>query len=180
MKKSILGLAVSAMFMMGAAQAETNTNDVSATLTVSGSVTTAQSCAVNLSKNSINLNSDVESLPTQGSQAQAVDTVDLSIAGDDLCASLVSEGKMAYQFLGTADNANGTSLANNASSSEGGAGGIGIALYDAAGKELSINKDTVIATPTAYHLGLAMVKLEGQEATAGAVQSSLTIQIERL
>lgn len=36
------------------------------------------------------------------------------------------------------------------------------------------------AAPAVNHLGLDLVKLDGQEATAGAVQGALTIQINRL
>ncbi|EMN3919237.1 fimbrial protein [Citrobacter farmeri] len=180
MNKTILGLAVSALFVMGAAQAETNPNDVSATLTVSGTVTASQSvCTVSLEKSSIALSADVSNLVAQGVTNTAVDTVDLSITGDDQCADLVSQGKMAYKFLGTADAAAGTSLANTAAG-EGAANGIGIALYDTLGQVLSINKDTMAASSTASHLGLGLVKLDGVEATAGSVQGALTIQIERL
>lgn len=180
MKKSLLGLAVSALFVVGAVHAETNPNDVSATLTVSGSVTASQSiCTVNLGQSSIALSADVTSLVSQGASTTPVNTVDMTIDGDDQCKTLVSEGKMAYKFLGTADNAMGTSLANTVAG-DGSAAGIGIALYDNAGQVLSINKDTIAATSTASHLGLGLVKLDGQEATAGSVQGSLTIQIERL
>lgn len=180
MKKSILGLAVSAMFVMGVAHAEVNPNDVSATLTVSGSVTANQSaCTVNLNKSSIALSAEVSKLVAQGATATPVDAVDLSITGDTQCSDLVAAGKMAYKFLGTADSAMGTSLANTVTG-ENAANGIGIALYDNAGKVVSINKDTITATSTASHLGLGLVKLEGVEATAGSVQGALTIQIERL
>ncbi|HCL6627261.1 TPA: fimbrial protein [Citrobacter amalonaticus] len=180
MNKTILGLAVSALFVMGAAQAETNPNDVSATLTVSGTVTASQSvCTVSLGQSSIALSADVSKLVAQGVTTTPVDTVDLSITGDDQCADLVSQGKMAYKFLGTADAAAGTSLANTAAG-DGAASGIGIALYRPAGQVVNINSDTLPATTTATHLGLGLVKLDGMEATAGSVQGALTIQIERL
>lgn len=180
MKKSILGLAVSALFVMGAAQAETNPNDVSATLVVSGSVTASQSvCTVNLGQAAIALNADVSELVAQGVTTTPVNKVDMTITGDDQCKALVSEGKMAYKFLGSADNAMGTSLANTRTGGDA-ASGIGIALYNTDGEILSINKDTLPASETPTHLGLGLVKLDGQEATAGSVQSALTIQIERL
>ncbi|EBY8275685.1 type 1 fimbrial protein [Salmonella enterica subsp. enterica serovar Braenderup] len=103
----------------------------------------------------------------------------MTISGDEQCNDLVSQGKMAYKFIGTADNALGTSLTNTLTG-ESAANGIGIALYNTDGQILSINKDTVTATTTPTHLGLGLVKLDGQEATAGSVQGSLTIQIERL
>lgn len=179
MKKSILGLAVSALFVMGAAQATTNPDDVSATLAVTGTVTPALSpCTVNLGQSSVSLSADVSKLVAQGVTTTPVNSVDLSITGDAQCADLVSQGKMAYKFLGTADSALGTSLAN-AATGENAASGIGIALYNA-GEVLKINQDTMAATSAASHLGLGLVKLDGVEATAGSVQGSLTIQIERL
>ncbi|MDK9361888.1 fimbrial protein [Lelliottia wanjuensis] len=180
MKKSILGLAVSALFVMGAAQASTNPDDISATLTVSGTVTPSLSpCTVNLGQSSINLHADISTLVTQGTTTTPMNTVDLTVTGDEQCADLVSQGKIAYKFLGTADSAMGSVLANTATG-EGAASGIGIALYDNAGQNLLINKDTMTATPGVSHLGLGMVKLASQTATAGSVQGSLTIQIERL
>ncbi|HFK4760017.1 TPA: fimbrial protein [Citrobacter farmeri] len=180
MKKSILGLAISAFFVVGAAQAETNPNDVSATLSVSGSVTASLSpCTVNLNQTSISLSADIKELVAQGATATPVNQVDMTISGDEQCNDLVSQGKMAYKFIGTADNALGTSLTNTLTG-ESAANGIGIALYNTDGQILSINKDTVTATTTPTHLGLGLVKLDGQEATAGSVQGSLTIQIERL
>lgn len=180
MKKSILGLAVSALFVVGAAQAETNPNDVSATLIVSGTVTANQSaCTVNLGQTSISLAADVSALVLQGTSTVPVNTVDMVINGDEQCKALVSQGKMSYKFIGTADNAMGTSLANSVVG-EGTATGIGVALYTPDGQILSINKDTMAASETPTHLGLGLVKLDGQEATAGTVQAALTIQIERL
>lgn len=180
MKKSILGLAVSALFVMGAAQASTNPDDISATLSVSGTVTpTLSPCTVNLGQPSVDLSADIATLAYQGTSTTPTATVDLSITGDEQCADLVSQGKVAYKFLGTADTSMGSVLANSATG-EGAAQGIGIALFDDAGQNLLINHDTMTATTGASHLGLAMVKLAGAEASAGSVQGSLTIQIERL
>lgn len=181
MKKSILGLAVSALFVMGAAQASTNPDDISANLTISGTVAPTPSvCTVNLGQPSIALNADISAIPLQGApSALPSETVDLTITGDDQCADLVSQGKMAYTFHGDADHSMGSVLANTATG-EGAAQGIGIALYGNEGQPLVINADTMMATTGAAHLGLGMVKLAGTEATAGSVQGSLTIQIERL
>ncbi|MDI3360358.1 fimbrial protein [Lelliottia sp. V89_10] len=181
MKKSILGLAVSALFVMGAAQASANPEDISATLIVSGTVAPAPSiCTVNLGQPSIELNADISTIPLQGApSALPAETVDLTITGDEQCADLVSQGKMAYTFHGDADHSMGSVLANTATG-EGAAQGIGIALYGNEGQPLLINADTMTATQGAVHLGLGMVKLAGAEASAGSVKGSLTIQIERL
>ncbi|AKE60652.1 fimbrial protein [Citrobacter farmeri] len=180
MKKSILGLAVSALFVVGAAQAEINPNDVGATLIVSGAVTANQSaCTVNLGQPSIALEADVSDLVLQGATTVPTHTVDMIINGDDQCKALISQGHMAYKFIGTADNAQGTSLANSLVGGNS-ASGIGVALYNTDGQILSINKDKLAASATPTHLGLGLVKLDGLEATAGSVQAALTIQIERL
>ena len=180
MKMSILGLAVSTLFVVGGAQAGTNSSDVSATLTVSGTVTASQSaCSITLGQTSIALNADVSNLVIQGASTTPANSVDMVIDGDDQCKTLASEGKMAFKFLGVADNAQGSSLANTVDG-DAAAKGIGIALYDNEGTVLHINRDTMAASSTATHLGLGLVKLDGQEAIAGSVQGALVIQIERL
>ncbi|EOC0587570.1 fimbrial protein [Cronobacter sakazakii] len=187
MKKSVLGLAVSALFMVGAAHAETNPNDVSATLSVTGTVVESISdqCSVNLSTNSINLESDVADLVNQGDatliNAAGVKTVRLSIAGGSECQDQVAQGKMAYKFTGTADDADGTVLANgNVSTSA--ATGVGIGLFTVDHTPIKINQDTMAATSNVGGdiLAINMVKLNGQKAVAGDVAGSLTIEIERL
>ncbi|EOU9538372.1 fimbrial protein [Cronobacter dublinensis] len=183
MKKTILGLAVSAMFMAGAVNAETNANDVSATLSISGSVTPAQfSCSVGLSNSTVNMLVDIDKLAPQGQNGFADannETVYLSVEGDAQCAQLAQQQKIAYKFIGTADSADGTVIANTNTGSAA-AAGVGIGLYDDAGNVIKLNEDTVIANPTHNALTLSAVKLNGQEATAGSLAGSVTIQIERL
>ncbi|EOI3503125.1 fimbrial protein [Cronobacter dublinensis] len=183
MKKTILGLAVSAMFMAGTVQAETNANDVSATLSITGSVTPAEfSCAVQLSTNTINMVVDTDKLVPQGQNGLAEgnnESLFISVAGDDQCAVLAGEGKIAYKFVGTADNADGTVIANSATG-DNAAAGVGIGLYDDAGNVIKINDDTVVAKTTKNMLVLSAVKLNGQTVTTGNLSGSVTIQIERL
>ncbi|ABP58772.1 MULTISPECIES: fimbrial protein [Enterobacteriaceae] len=182
MNKSFLGLAISTLFMVGAAHADVNPNDVSATLSVSGSVTHEFSCSVKLGSSVVTLQGDIDKLPTPSQTARnGIQTVEISLAGDEECTTMAGQGKIAYSFLGAADNATGTTLANTNVGTDG-AKGVGIALYSATGAPLVINQDTMIAAaaPAVNHLGLDLVKLDGQEATAGAVQGALTIQINRL
>ncbi|EPE7079375.1 fimbrial protein [Cronobacter sakazakii] len=187
MKKSVLGLAVSALFMVGAAHAETNPNDVSATLSVTGTVVEniTDFCSVNLSTNSISLESNVDDLVNQGDatliNASDMKTVRLSIAGGSDCQDQVAQGKMAYKFTGAADNADGTVLANS-NVSAGAATGVGIGLFTVGHTPIKINQDTIPATNTLGGdiLTINMVKLNGQQAVAGDVTGSLTIEIERL
>jgi len=183
MKKSFLGLAISTMFMVGAAQADVNPNDVSATLSVTGSVTHEVNCAVNVGSSVVNIQGDIAKLAKQGDTGtSSMQTVELSLSGDEECDSMAAQGKIAYSFLGTADTADGTSLANT-DSSTGAAQGVGIALYNIKdGNIIKINQDRMIAeaSPALNHLGLDLVKLNNQEVKAGSVQGFMTIQIERL
>lgn len=185
MNKSFLGLAISTLFMVGAAHADVNPNDVSATLAVSGSVTHEFSCSVKLGASVVNLQADIDKLATPSQTARnGIQTVEITLDGDQECTTMAEQGKIAYSFLGTADNATGTTLANTNVGADA-AKGVGIALYNVAtGNPLFINQDTMVAiasnAATANRVGLDLVKLDGQEATAGSVQGALTIQINRL
>ncbi|WP_313081323.1 fimbrial protein [Atlantibacter sp.] len=179
MKKSFLGLAISTLFMVGAAQADVSPNDVSATLNVTGAVTHQFSCVVNLSKPTVNISDDVDSLTAQGTNGTSnpsVQSVEISTTGDQEC----STAAIAYKFLGTADSADGTSLANNAGVD--GATGVGVALYDISGNIIKVNQDTMLAKPDSgvTQLLLGLVKLNNQTPKAGTINSSVTVQIERL
>lgn len=180
MKKTVLGMAVSALFMVGAAQAEVNPNDVSATLSVTGTVTANESvCAVDLSDTTVVLSEDISTMVEAGQAPTNFKNVMIRTKGDSNCQAMLSQGKLAYKFLGTADSVDGSTLANSASV-ENAAKGVGIGLYNIDGTSLKINEDTVPATTTGYNLRLSLVKLTGQDASAGDVQGALTVQIERL
>ncbi|MBL7637102.1 MULTISPECIES: fimbrial protein [Atlantibacter] len=178
MKKSILGLAVSALFVVGAAQA--TTNDVSATLSVTGTVTNADTgCTVLLNNTAVDVTGDITTMPTQGAPAIPAKFVSMNIIGGAVCDDMLANNKIAYKFVGTADNADGTVLAN-ANTGEGAATGVGIGLYNEKGDVINLNSGTLAAKDTPTKLGLGLVKLTGQQAVTGTVQGSLTIQVERL
>ncbi|WP_105632087.1 fimbrial protein [Cronobacter dublinensis] len=179
MKKTILGLAVSAMFMAGAVQAETNANDVSATLNITGTVSKESSCTVNLSQSTVDLAGKLDTIVDQRKKNNPnMSTVSLNITGDSECETFMEQGKIAYKFIGTADNADGVSLANAATGASA-ATGVGINLYNSNGDIIDINSQ-LIATSGPTTLGLGLVSLVNQELTTGSVQGSLTIQLERL
>jgi len=184
MNKSLLGLAISALFMMGAAHAEVNPNDVSATLSVTGSVTHQVNCAVKISSSVVNLSADIETMAKQGAAgSQDIQTVEISLGGDEECQTKAGAGEIAYSFQGTADSADKTSIANTDLSANA-ATGVGIALYDVKNDKrvIKINQDTMAinSSNTVDHLGLALVKLNNQEVKAGSVNGSVTIQIEHI
>ncbi|MGV7091552.1 fimbrial protein [Siccibacter turicensis] len=181
MKKSILGLAVSALFVVGAAHADANPNDVPATLNVTGTVVAdiADACSVTTDKQSVALSSDVNNLINQGDDATSITTVQLNITGAD-CASKIESGAMAYKFTGATDSADGTVLANTDVSATG-AKGVGVGIFTPDNKLVKVNStDHVIASTSGNTIGLQMVKLNGATAEAGNVTSSVTIEIERL
>lgn len=182
MKKSILGLVLSTIFVAGAVQADTNPNDVSATLSVTGTVMedVVDACTVTTDKASVALIGDADKMIEQGKDASVATPVRLNITGAN-CLDKVIAGKIAYKFVGTADNAGGTVLANSDNSAEA-AKGVGVGVFNAStGKPLKINSsDHLEATTGGDVIGLTMVRLTGQSVEAGNVTSALTIEIERL
>lgn len=183
MKKSILGLVVSSMFVMGAAHAEVNPNDVSATLTVNGTVTPAPEaiCHVELTKSYVSLNSEIDTLASQGANINTPqEVIGVQLAGNGTqCTAMSMEGKIAYKLNGTADGAEGSVLANSLTG-QSAAQGVGIGLYNTAGDVVNVNNSIMADSSGVTLLGLNLVKLNGQEAVAGGVQGTLTIQVERL
>jgi len=175
MKKSLLTLMVSALFISGMVQAE----DLSATMNISGVLKPAQyNCAVKLSESSVSILEKSDTLIKQGDKATAPTLIHVTMEGDAKCSEFVNEGKIAYLFQGTADNANGTALAN-ALTDASAAKGVAFGVFDEQNQPLALNKDRVIAkTDTVF--GLQMVQLIDQEAVAGNINSTLTVQIERL
>ncbi|EOC1300510.1 fimbrial protein [Cronobacter dublinensis] len=180
MKKAILAAAVSTLFMMGAVHADTNANDVSASLSVTGSVTNDYACAVTLSNSTVALDSDITTLGVQGvNNPPNMKNVEITLSGDSQCSDLIAQQKVAYKFVGTVDSADGNVLANTVES-DAGAKGVGVGLYDKDGKTIAVNHGTLLANLESTQLGLSLVKLNGQDVSAGGVQSSVTIEIERL
>ncbi|EKM0362431.1 fimbrial protein [Cronobacter turicensis] len=182
MKKSILGLAVSALFVVGAAHADANPNDIPATLNVTGTVVAdiADACTVTTDKPSVALTSDLNMLINQGDDATAVTPVQLSVTGGADCANKLQAGTIEYKFTGATDAADGTVLANTDTSGTG-AKGVGVGIYDANNKLVKVNSsDRLAANTGTTTIGLQMVKLTGATAEAGNVTSSVTIEIERL
>lgn len=173
----LLGLTMSMMFGAATVHAEANSNDVSANLAVTGTVSSqASACTVHLSRDSIELYSKISHLPAQSASEIVTNFVHLSVTGGEDCNMA---GRIAYKFLGTADNADGTSL-ENSDTRDGAAKGVGIALYQSGGSMVPINSGMILANTDGGNLGVGLVQLTGQAPVAGTVAGSLTIQIERL
>ncbi|EKY3088089.1 fimbrial protein [Cronobacter dublinensis] len=181
MKKTTLWIALTTFITAGAALAETSTGDNAAVLNIVGNVTTGNaSCAVNVSENSISLVANLKDIAPQSAVGGApAKNVQLNITGNTQCYEMLERNNIAYRFLGTADNADGNVLANK-DTSVNAAMGLGVRLADREGNTLSINKDTLLASSAPTRLGFNFVTLNGQTATPGSFQSTLTIEVERL
>lgn len=161
-------------------------NDIPATLSISGTVSEGQfSCGVLLDESSVSLIQDSDTLIKQGDNATTPTLVKITINGGDangggnLCNDLITEGKIAYKFTGTADNADGTSLANTLSDQTA-AQGVGIGIFDDQNKPIAANTGLVLAKEEVTTIGLQMVQLHNQTPVAGNINSTVTVQIERL
>ncbi|EPN9528788.1 fimbrial protein [Cronobacter malonaticus] len=193
MKLSVLNTALAALLMAGTAQAIASTQDIPATLTISGVVgQTSTSCVVSLDKSLVYMQENINRLPQQGNKALNPTTVMAYISGNnkkgysDLdCYNAVQSGEIALKFTGLADNADGTVLANTYLESNG-AKGVGIGIFGPTKEPVVINSgllENLALLPDqkgAIAFNVEMVKLTGQQTTAGIVASSLTVQIERL
>lgn len=184
MKKSLLGLTVSALFMVGAAHATTNPNDASATLNITGTVVQdiASMCTVTLDKSTLRLSdTSIDKLITQGEDATSPEQVKLNISGGDDCSTKVAAGTMAFKFTGLGDNADGTVMGNHNYDPVTAARGVGVGIFDSQNKMVRLNSaDYLVASTTDTTIGLQMVKLNGQSPTPGLIDSTLTIEIQRL
>jgi len=103
------------------------------------------------------------------------------------CSEAVKAGQIALKFTGAADDADGTTLANAYTESNG-AKGVGLGIFGPGDyAPIAINKGTLNVAATlpddlrgAVQFNVEMVKLTDQQVTPGAVYGALTVQIERL
>ncbi|EOI3479417.1 fimbrial protein [Cronobacter dublinensis] len=175
MKKALLGLVASALVISGAAKAE----DVSATIDISGTLQeSTSSCTVVLSESSVSLLENTDTLIKQGENATNAKLIHASVQDMDECAELVADGKIAYKFKGTADEADGNVLANELTDSTA-ATGVGIGVFDENNHPVAVNTGTLPAKEDTV-FGLQMVELNGQSGVAGNINATVTVQIERL
>lgn len=191
MKKLALALALSTISMAGAASAAPLDNPHG--MTIYGRLETAKSgCTVLMSKYVLSLSHDDKYLPNQGDKlgnAQADDHIFVQLGGEN-CDANENYSKIGLRFLGTADNISGTALANTDTASDA-ATGIGVQLSNIKSELLTPNVtianfpgSSINSNPTdktaSFPLYFTLVRLKGQEATPGNVQTNLTVQIERL
>lgn len=176
MKKTVIGLTLSAFFALGAAHAE----DSSAVINIDGIVTggAESACTVFPSTTSISLTGKTNTLPLQDQLVFNATPFTVQVDGDQGCLEKVHSNHIGVKLLGTAD-VNGTVLANTNSDSDA-AQGVGIGIYNANGELIKINDNHNIMLPAGIGFGLSMVQLTGQTPVAGLVHGALTIEVERL
>lgn len=166
--------------------------DTSAAIAVNGTVTNADtvSCTVSPDKTSVAIRNNLSELISQTDNIKTGVDITLNVSSGNhseqsiQCRQLADEGKLDYRFIGTVDDADGISLAN-ADNSIDAAKGVGVGVYTGVsafnpGQVVRVNKDHIQASSFGNVISLTLVKLTGQQATAGNVRSTLTIEFDRL
>ncbi|EOI3468525.1 fimbrial protein [Cronobacter turicensis] len=188
MKKIISGLAVAAVCFSSATYATTTTQDVPATLNISGTVfaNKTDQCQIVLSKEMINLTASANDLIEQGQNGTSTEELTFSVSSSTSqiseCDKKIFDGKIAVKFVGTYDDADGTAFANTAVG-ENAATGVGIGLFNHdktpidASEIYNLSSGSNTATKI---IGLQLIKLKGETAKTGAVAGNITFQVERL
>ncbi len=182
MKKLMLGLVMSSVFCAGAAQAEYQP-DMSAVLNISGTVKSAASaCTVVPSETAVSLPArDVKALPPQDAALPTTTTVTFRVTGDQGCTDKIKANQIGVKFVGTADDANGISLANDEAGDNAAKGvGIGLYNYQNGNAPFKINTDYMVVNEMTNSFGMSLVQLNGETPEAGSVHGSLTLEVVRL
>lgn len=183
MRKSLLYAAMSALFIMSYAQAE-STNDLmsSTDITIDGAISGGDgACTVAMSKNTISLLADKTTIIPQSQQkANSFNgTFFVSMSGDSICNERMQQGKMAVRFTGPADEVEGTVFANTATG-ENAAKGVGVGLFYSSRGRVTINQGAIPVTTKPLELGMQVVSLTGQDVVEGNVQAAITVEVVRL
>ncbi|EKM0528872.1 type 1 fimbrial protein [Cronobacter turicensis] len=187
MKKIISGLAVAAVCFSSATYATTTTQDVPATLNISGTVSANKTdqCQILLNQEMINLTASANNLIEQGQNGTSTEEMTFSVSSTSQvseCDKQLYDGKIAVKFVGTYDDADGTAFANTAVG-ENAATGVGIGLFNHdktpldASEIYNLSPGSNTATKI---IGLQLIKLKGETVKTGAVAGNITFQVERL
>lgn len=183
MKKSILGVTLSALFAVCAAHAEPADTVMSSTdITVDGAISAGDgSCSIAMSKNAVNLIADkTHMIPQDQYKANYFgDTLSVSMSGDDICNQRIQEGKIAVRFTGPADDVEGTVFANTATG-ENAAKGVGVGVFYQTGGRMTINQGAIPVTMKPLVVGMQVVNLNGEDVVEGSVQAAITVEVVRL
>jgi len=122
-------------------------------------------------------------MSTQGTENGSTKYVPVTFtlqSNDDFQTATPCINKVTIELHGDVDSAQGTVLANT-ETGESAAKAVGVGVYDADRKSLSPVTGRITPTASVTTFNLALVKLAGAEAaTAGAVHTSLTLDVVRL
>ncbi|ELY3770848.1 type 1 fimbrial protein [Cronobacter dublinensis] len=176
MKKLALVIAMGVFFMAGASQAASN--DVSATLAITGSVQSADNgCTIELDRSVMHIGDyDMASLPFQGQSSSSTANTNTARFTGDNC----SGGGIAIKFTGTADDQEGSAFVNTTTGSAA-AQGIGISVYNGLSNSvMTPNTSSSVVLNKEFLFKVGMVKLKNASTAPGQVQSSITVEVERL
>ncbi|EOG5435340.1 fimbrial protein [Cronobacter sakazakii] len=183
MRKTLLCATLSALFLMNVAHAEPEDNVLSSTkITVDGAISDGQgSCAVAMSKDTINLIADESNIiPQSKTRANTFSgTLSVSLSGDEICNERIQQGKIAVRFTGPADDVEGSVFANTATG-EDAAKGVGIGVFYSNFQRMAINQGAIPMSTKPLDLGLQVVGLTGQQFVKGTVQAAITVEVVRL
>ncbi|ELY2857072.1 fimbrial protein [Cronobacter dublinensis] len=176
MKKLALVIAMSGFFMAGASQAASN--DVAATLAITGSVQSADNgCTVELDRSVMHIGDyDMASLPFQGQSSSSTANTNVARFTGENCSS----SGVAIKFTGTADDQEGSAFVNTTTGSAA-AQGIGISVYNGLSNSvMTPNTSSSVVLNKEFLFKVGMVKLKNTSTAPGQVQSSITVEVERL
>ncbi|ELY6247404.1 type 1 fimbrial protein [Cronobacter universalis] len=182
-KKHLTGLFFATLLSSGIANA--TTNDIPATVSITGKVNAKlDRCQVTLNKETVSLYTHVSELVNQGSNATAPEMTNIHISNvgeGDSCAKAAQDGHISVRFIGKADDADGTTLANSYLS-QNSAKGIGMGIFREDNTPVAINSDTLLVPDATGKtiFGIQAVKLTNQTVSPGTLYGSLIVQIERL
>lgn len=188
MKKTLLSMACCGLFTAMFTHTALATADTPATLQISGTITNASSegCHVDFGNvTTVDLTNSLEDMRSEGTSdsAQAKPLL-IYVKGDSAdgeCSRLMSENQIALKFAGTPDNANGNTLAN-ALSGDTAATGVGVEIFHLS-HVVPVNSQVELTNAGStgnMAIDLQLVKLNGQTAKEGRIQSNLTVEVVRL
>ncbi|EPE7079379.1 fimbrial protein [Cronobacter sakazakii] len=186
MNMQFVKVTLSALLLTSTAYAIAETQDIPATLAISGKVNdTSEYCQITLSDSVVNLNASPDQMVEQGQNASSPTIISFSVKGTKdftQCSKDVYEGKIAVRFTGTYDNADGTTFAN-INMGDSAASGVGIGLFQPNKTPIDAREIYQIQNRTndsTNLIGLELVKLSNQTVKAGTVAGNITFQVERL
>ncbi|HCL6627257.1 TPA: fimbrial protein [Citrobacter amalonaticus] len=155
--------------------------DTSASLNITGVVQEANAgCTIELDRNYMPLGAqDIKDLPMQGHYKDSVSgTTNVVRMSGDNCKNS-GGGSIALKFTGTADSSLGNSFENSSTGTDA-AQGIGVGVYGYGKNTIIPNVSDVPTLSNDYLFYVGMVKLYDTPSSPGLVQSTITIEVDRL